>query len=103
MTSLFDKYYVDFAGTLPRATTGKKYILVAVVYLTCSPIAKTTATSTAEEVFKFAKEEIIHYFGLPPVVVSEKATCFTASVVYAFVARNGITWETVFAYPPMSN
>ena len=103
MTSLFDTYSVDFAGPLPRTPTGEKYILVAVEHLTGWPIARATATSTAEEVLKFVKEEIIHCFGLPRVVVSDNATCFTASVLESFMARNGITWKTVLAYAPMSN
>ena len=30
MTSLFDTYSIDFAGTLPRTPFGKRYILIAV-------------------------------------------------------------------------
>ena len=62
-----------------------------------------TVTWTAEEVLKFLNEEIIHCFGLPRVVVSDNATFFTASVLDAFMARNGITWKTVLPYAPMSN
>ena len=49
------------------------------------------------------KGEIIHCFRLPRVVISDNATCFTASVLDAFTARKGITWKTVLAYAPMSN
>ena len=94
---------MDFAGPLPRKPTGKKYILVAVEHLTGWAIARATETSTAEEVLRFMKEEIIYCFGLPRVVVSNNATCFTASVLDSFMARNGITWKTVLAYAPMSN
>ena len=103
MTSLFDTYSIDFARPLPRTPSGKRYILIAVKHLTGWPIAKATVTSTAEEVLKFVKEEIIYCFGLSRVVVSDNATCFTASVLDAFMARNEITWNTVLAYASMSN
>ena len=91
MTSLFDTYSIDFAGPLPRTPSGKRYILIAVEHLTGWPITRAIVTSTPEEVLEFVKEEIIHCFGIPRVVVSDKATSFTASVLDAFMARNGIT------------
>ena len=73
MKSLFDTYSVDFVGPLPRTPTGKMYIVVAAEHLTGWPISRDTATSTAEEVLKFVKEEIIHYFGLRRDVVVDNA------------------------------
>ena len=103
MTSLFHTYSVDFAGLLPRTPTGNKCVLVAIEHLTGWPIARATESSTAEEVLRFMKEEMIYCFGLPRGVVSDNATCFKASVLDAFMARNGINWKTVLAYAPMSN
>ena len=42
-------------------------------------------------------------FGSPRNIVSDNATCFTASAVSSFMAQNGTTWRTVLPYSPMSN
>ncbi|CDF33201.1 unnamed protein product [Chondrus crispus] len=58
---------------------------------------------TAQVVLDFVKREIMYSFGPPRTIVSDNATCFTASAVSSFMARHGITWRTVLAYAPMSN
>ena len=45
----------------------------------------------------------MYSFGPPWTIVSENATCFTASAVSSFMGPHGITWRTVLAFAPMSN
>ena len=45
----------------------------------------------------------MYSFGPPQTIVSDSATCFTASAVYSSMAHHGITWCTVLTYAPMSN
>ena len=78
-------------------------MLVAVEHLRGGPIAIATRDSIAQVVLKFVKREIMYSFGPPQTIISDNATCFTASAVSSFMAQNGITWRTVPAYAPMSN
>ena len=78
-------------------------MLVAVENLTGWPIAIATADSTARVVLDFVKRGNMYSFGPPQTIVSDNATCFTASAVSSFMARHGITWCTVLSYAPMSN
>ena len=68
-------------------------MLVAVEHLTGCPIAKPTATSTAEEVVKFIEEEIIYSFGSPGMIVSDNETCFTAAALDNLMVKHGIEWK----------
>ena len=103
ISSLFDTFSIDFAGPFPATSSGNRFVLVAVEHLTGWPIAMATSDSTAQVVLKFVKREIMYSFGPPHTIVSDNATCFTASAVFSFMAQHGITWRTVLAYAPMSN
>ena len=78
-------------------------MLLAVEYLTGWSIAIATADSTAQVVLDFVKKEIMYSFGPPWTIVSDNATCLTASAVSSFMAQHSITWRTVLAYAPMCN
>ena len=103
ISSLFDTFSIDFAGPFSVTSSGNRFVLVAVEHLTGWPIAIATADSTARAVLDFVKREIVYSFGPSGTIVSDNATCFTASSVSSFMARHGITWRTVLAYAPMSN
>ena len=72
---------IDFAGTSRATLPSNRFVLVAVEYLTEWPIAKTTADSAAQVVLEFLKREIMYSIGPLQTIVSDKGTCFTASVV----------------------
>ena len=78
-------------------------MLVAVEHLTGFTIAIVNRDSTAQVVLKFVKREIMYFFGPPQTIISDKATCFTASAVSSLMAQHCITWRTVLTYAPMSN
>ena len=103
ISSLFDVFSIDFAGPFPATSSGNRFVLVAVEHLTGWPIAIATANSTGQVVLGFVKREILYSFGPPRTIVSDNATCFTASDVSSFMAQHGITWRTFLAYAPMSN
>lgn len=81
ITLLFGSFSVDFAGPQPRSGSGKRFVLVAVKHLTSWPIAKPTATLTAEEVKKFIEEELIYSSSSPVISFSDIATCLTAAAL----------------------
>lgn len=103
LTNLFDTFSVDFAGPLPKSTFAKRYVLVGVEHLTGWPLGRATKSSSAEEVIKFVKEEVLYSFGPRLTIISDNATCFTAKSLVKFTRDNGIEWKKVLAYAPMSN
>ena len=103
ITPPFGTFSVEFAGTLLRSGSRKKYVLVAVEHLTCWPPAKPTATSTADEVVKYIEEEIVYSFGSPSMVVSDNATCSTDAALDKLMKKHGIEWKPVLAYAAMLN
>ncbi len=73
LTGLFTDFSVDFVGPLPRTRSGEQYLLVGVEHPTDWPIVRKTKDATADAVIKFVKEEIIHCFGPPGVIISDNA------------------------------
>ena len=102
-TTLFDVFSIDFAGPLPTSRSRNKYMLVCVEHLTGWPIVESTASSTAAVVIDFVRKHILEPYGPPRVIVSDNATCFTATSLVAFMKNIGTRWKTVAAYAPMSN
>ena len=103
VTSLFHTFSIDFAGPLPLSTHKNRFLLVAVEHLTNWPIAIPCTNATADVVIDFVKTHIIYTFGPPKRIISDNATCFTATNLKAFMKNEGIDWHTVMAYAPMSN
>lgn len=46
---------------------------------------------------------VLSPFGAGGVVISDKATSFTARVLWDFMAQHGMQWKTVLAYAPISD
>lgn len=61
------------------------------------------ADASADEVIKFVTVEIMHTFGAPRLIISDNATCFTATKPIDIMKAHGIKWKTVLACAPMSN
>src|SRR5947207_8776384 len=57
--SPFYQIGIDIVGPLPRTVRNKKYIVVAIDYLTKWPEAKAISEATAEKVSEFIYEQII--------------------------------------------
>ena len=94
-------FSIDFAGPFPETQRGYKHLLVCVEHLTGWPIVVPTNVAPAEVVRDFVSTEIIHSFGIPEVVVSDNAQCFTANTMKEFCKHQGISWKTLLSYAPM--
>ncbi|MCO5551851.1 hypothetical protein L7F22_005356 [Adiantum nelumboides] len=72
---------IDAIGPLPRATSGKLYIIMGVDYMTRWVEATTTSRITAVEVAKFIFEYICCRFGVPLEILSDRGPGFREDLV----------------------
>lgn len=95
-------FSIDFAGPFLPYSKGNRYVLIAVEHFSGWPLACSMADASADEVIKFVTEEIMHIFGAPRLIISDNATCFTATKPIDIMKAHGIKWKTVLACAPMS-
>lgn len=96
--SLFDVFYIDFAGPLLLTSRKTKYILVCIENLTGWSTFKADVCATAEEVRLFMLDKIIPSFGAPKMVLSDNLICFPACLLPDFMERHGTERRTALAY-----
>ena len=74
MHSPFYQIGIDFVGPLSRTQREKKYIIVAMDYLTKWPEARAVSEATAEAASQFVYEQIICQHGCPQIILSDRGT-----------------------------
>ena len=72
---LFNVWGIDFIGPFP-SSCGKKYILLAVDYVSKWVEAIPTLTCDAKVVLKFLRKHIFSRFGTPRTIVNDEGTYF---------------------------
>nr|GFB02903.1 retrovirus-related Pol polyprotein from transposon 412 family [Tanacetum cinerariifolium] len=92
---IFDVWGIDFMGPFP-SSKGKKYILVAVDYLSKWVEARALPTNDARVVVKFLKS-LFSRFGTPKAVISDRGTHFCndqfSRVMVKTVGENRASWS----------
>src|SRR5215211_2026588 len=79
--SPFYQIGIDFVRPLPRTQRGKKYIIVAMDYLTKWPEARAVSEATAESTAQFLYEQIICQHGCPQIILSDQGTHFNNNTI----------------------
>ena len=77
----FEKWGIDAIGPVPQATSGKRFIIVGVDYMTRWVEAIATTSVTAKEVAKFIYENIYCCFGVPLEILSNRGPGFKGDLV----------------------
>ena len=85
--SPFYQIGIDFVGPLPRTKRGKKYIIVAMDYLTKWPEARAVSEATADATAQFLYEQIICQHGCPQIILSDRGTHFNNATVKALMEK----------------
>ena len=99
----FEHIGIDVIGPLPRTLTGKKYIVVAVDWLTKWPEAESLETSDAQTISEFIHERIICQHGLPRQITSDRGTEFCNDLVKELNRTYRIQHIRTTAYHPQGN
>ena len=89
----FEKWGIDFVGPIaPASRNGqKRYILVAIDYVTKWAEAVATKTDNASAVATFLYENIITRFGCPKELISDRGKHFLNATIAALTTKYAIT------------
>nr|XP_023906600.1 uncharacterized protein LOC112018320 [Quercus suber] len=86
----FAQWGLDIIGPFPRATGGRKFVLVAVDYFTKWAEAEALANIRDVEVKKFVWKNIITRFGVPNTIISDNGLQFDSRAFRDFRSGLGI-------------
>ena len=67
----FQHLGIDIMGPLPRTMTGKRYIVVAIDWLTKWPEAQSLETADAQTIAVFLHEQVICRHGVPQQITTD--------------------------------
>ena len=82
---------MDIIGKIhPASSKGHGFILVATDYFTKWIEAVPLKAVTQEDVIGFIRAHIIHRFGIPHSITTDRGTAFTGHLVTDFVQQYGI-------------
>ena len=101
--SPFYQIGIDFVGPLPRTQRGKKYIIVAMDYLTKWPEARAVAEADAKATSQFLYEQIICQHGCPQIILSDRGTHFNNNMVKQLMEKFKINHLLSSPYHPQTN
>jgi hypothetical protein len=101
--SPFYQIGIDFVGPLPRTKRGKKYIIVAMDYLTKWPEARAVSEATAEVTAQFIYEQIICQHGCPQIILSDRGTHFNNNTIKALMEKFKVNHLLSTPYHPQTN
>src|SRR5436305_2918183 len=101
--SPFYQIGIDIVGPLPRTQRGKKYIVVAIDYLTKWPEAQAITEATAEIVAHFIYEYIICRHGCPQIILSDRETHFNNHMIEKLLEKFNINHLLSMPYHPQTN
>ncbi|KAI3762510.1 hypothetical protein L1987_52940 [Smallanthus sonchifolius] len=98
---IFDVWGIDFMGPFP-SSSGNRYILVAIDYVSKWVEAQALPTNDARVVVRFLKK-LFTRFGVPKAIISDRGTHFCNSVMEKALARYGVTHRLSTAYHPQTS
>ncbi|KAF5791162.1 putative nucleotidyltransferase, Ribonuclease H [Helianthus annuus] len=98
---VFDVWGVDFMGHF-LSSSGNRYILVAIDYVSKWVEALALPTNDARVVVRFLKK-LFTRFGVPKAIISDRGTHFCNSSMEKALARYGVTHRLSTAYHPQTS
>ena len=99
----FEKWELDFVGTINLASKKKRYILVCTDYVTKWVEAKDIPRVTEKVVVDFLHEDIFTRFGVPREIVTDQGSQFTSHLMTTLVQHYKIKHKLSSPYHPQGN
>ncbi|KAM1480970.1 hypothetical protein ACFX2I_028053 [Malus domestica] len=100
----FRGWAMDFIGKIyPTFSMGHTIIIVAIDYFTKWVEASTVKTITSIAVKKFIKTKILHRYGVPETIVTDRGPSFISKEIEEFASKFKIKMIQSSLYYPQSN
>ena len=99
----FQHIGIDVMGPLPRTMTGKRYIVLAIDWLTKWPEAQAIETADAQTIAVFIHERIICQHGPPQQITSDRGTEFCNDLITELNRTYRVQHIRTTAYHPQGN
>nr|XP_016468571.1 PREDICTED: uncharacterized protein LOC107791089 [Nicotiana tabacum] len=99
---LFDVWGINFMGPFPLSR-GKKYIFLAVDYMSKWVDAIALSANDAMVVAAFVKKNIFLRFGTPRALISDEGTHFCNRLLNNLLAKYGVRHRVTTAYHPQTS
>ncbi|CAL2259744.1 unnamed protein product [Prunus armeniaca] len=100
----FKGWAMDVIGQIhPKSSKGHKYILVATDFFTKWVEAILLKQVTQVEVIEFIEKNIIHRFGLPESIMTDRGTALMGEAIQATARNWAIRMVQSTSYNPQSN
>ena len=93
---------MDFAGPLPKSTTGNKYFLIIIDYATSWIEGYALPKQNSSTMIKCV-ENWIHRYGIMENIITDGGSPFTSTEALDFFKENGISKHTTSSYHPKSD
>ena len=99
---IFDVWGIDFMGPFP-SSSGNKYILVAVDYVSKWIEAIASPTNDTRVVLKLFKNIIFPRFGVPRLVISDGGSHFISKIFEKLLGKYGVRHRIATPYHPQTS
>lgn len=88
---------------VPSSSNAHNFIIVAIDYFTKWVEAKALKTISSAVVITFIKQQIIHRFGIPKTITTDRGTSFISKEIQNFVEEYNIKFVQLSPYFPRAN
>ena len=99
----FHKVGIDLLGPFPETQKQKKYVIVAVDYITKWTETDSLPNGTAEEAAQFFVRNIVLRHGAPHTVITDRGKCFIAEFTQRVLNLLDVTHYRTTSYHPQTN
>ena len=99
----FDKWDMEFFGSIDPPSRQRKYIIVCIDYLTKWAETKIVKIETEEKVAKFMRKNAFYKFGYPREIVTDQGAQFTSHLIENILRKHTIKHRTSTAYHLQAN
>ena len=96
----FDKWGMDFIGSINPPSKQKQHIIVCTDYLTKWAETKEINAAIEEKVVEFLREIVFYKFGYPRELVTDQGNQFTSSMIEELLNHHKIKHRTSTPYHP---
>jgi transposase InsO family protein len=99
----FQRWGIDFIEKLPKSQKGNVHIVTAIDYFSRYVVAKAVKVKSGKAALNFLYEEIITKFGVPEVIITDRAKAFMEGEFQEYLKKMKIRHTPTSSYHPRSN